>query len=114
MIDGQDKGVGETVLGDVTIPLLNGYPSVDGGDSFFELNRQVQAWLDIDSVGKDEIISNPNAAPFFVDKSSTLNQVYIFFSNAPTSGNRTEYGCQVRYQNSDAEGYSVRVLTSEC
>lgn len=51
---------------------------------------------------------------FFIDKASSRNQIYIFFSDAPTTGDRTEYGCQVRYQNPESEGPSVRVLTDDC
>ncbi|MFT5705131.1 MAG: hypothetical protein ACI8SK_001086 [Shewanella sp.] len=38
------------VAAGILIPLYNGYPAVDGNDSFDELNRQVRAWLDIYSV----------------------------------------------------------------
>ncbi|MGF1695784.1 type II secretion system GspH family protein [Vibrio lamellibrachiae] len=114
VIDGQDSGDGEITIGGVAVPLYNGYPAVDGSDSFDDLNEQVQAWLNIDTVSKTEIVANPDAAPFFIDKSTTLNQIYIFYSSAPTTGDRTEYGCQVRYQNPVDGDHSVRVLTSIC
>ncbi|WOT03594.1 prepilin-type N-terminal cleavage/methylation domain-containing protein [Shewanella youngdeokensis] len=114
VIEGKDTGVDEITLSGVQVPLLNGYPAVNGQDSFVQLNTQVQVWFSIDSVGKNVIQSDPDAALFFIDKASGLNQIYIFFSDAPTSGNRTEYGCQVRYQNTQDDGPSVRVLTNEC
>ncbi|TFH90208.1 prepilin-type N-terminal cleavage/methylation domain-containing protein [Vibrio ouci] len=114
VIEGQDIGDGEVTIGGVTVPLLNGYPSVDGNDTFEQINAQVQVWFNIDSVGKNVIETDPNAAPFFIDKKSSRNQIYIFFSGAPTDGDRTEYGCQVRYQNPENEGPLVRVLTDAC
>ncbi|WP_144209229.1 prepilin-type N-terminal cleavage/methylation domain-containing protein [Shewanella donghaensis] len=114
VIEGQNIGEDEITISGVQVPLLAGYPSVDGGDSFEQINAQVQVWFNIESVGKNVIVANPSAAPFFIDKASGLNQIYIFFSGAPTTGNRTEYGCQVRYQNLLDEGPSVRVLTNEC
>lgn len=114
VIEGQDIGDGEVTISGVEVPLLNGYPSVDGGDSFEQINAQVQVWFNIESVGKNVIEDDPSAAPFFIDKASSLNQIYIFFSGAPTTGDRTEYGCQVRYQNTESEGPSVRVLTDAC
>ncbi|AAF93672.1 TPA: type II secretion system protein [Vibrio cholerae] len=114
LIEGQDIGKGEITINGVKTPLLNGYPSVNGKDSFEEINAQVQAWFNIDSVGKNVIEIDSSAAPFFIDKASSRNQIYIFFSDAPTTGDRTEYGCQVRYQNPESEGPSVRVLTDDC
>lgn len=114
IIAGQEIESAEIVINQTTVPLFNGYPAVNGRDGFTKLNAQVQAWLDIDSVGKPTIIANPDAAPFFIDKSSSQNQIYIFFSSAPKTGNRTEYGCQVRYQNPVGGEPSVRVLTDEC
>ncbi|HBK7457635.1 TPA: type II secretion system protein, partial [Vibrio cholerae] len=52
LIEGQDIGKGEITINGVKTPLLNGYPSVNGKDSFEEINAQVQAWFNIDSVGK--------------------------------------------------------------
>ncbi|CAM4398495.1 prepilin-type N-terminal cleavage/methylation domain-containing protein [Vibrio agarivorans] len=114
VVEGQDIEQGQIYIGNVLLPLYNGYPAVDGSDSFDELNEQLKAWMTIDSVSKTAIIANPEAAPFFTDKSSSQNQIYIFFSDAPTEGNRTEYGCQVRYQNPEGGEVSVRVLTDEC
>ncbi|WP_285163043.1 prepilin-type N-terminal cleavage/methylation domain-containing protein [Shewanella goraebulensis] len=114
VIEGKDNSEDEITISGVQVPLLAGYPSVDGGDSFEQINTQVQVWFNIDSVGKNVIENNPSAAPFFIDKASGDNQIYIFFSGAPTTGNRTEYGCQVRYQNPQGEGPSVRVLTDAC
>ncbi|WP_153915597.1 type II secretion system protein [Shewanella sp. TC10] len=114
LIEGKDSGEDEITINGVQVPLLAGYPSVNGGDSFEQINAQVQVWFNIDSVGKNIIVNNPSAAPFFIDKASNRNQIYIFFSGAPTTGDRTEYGCQVRYQNPQGEGPSVRVLTDAC
>ena len=114
VIEGQNIGEDEITISGIQVPLLAGYPSVDGEDSFEQINAQVQAWLNIESVGKNVIEENASAAPFFIDKASSRNQIYIFFSGAPTSGDRTEYGCQVRNQNLQDEGPSVRVLTNDC
>ncbi|CSB48417.1 type IV pilin [Vibrio cholerae] len=81
---------------------------MNGKDSFEEINAQVQAWFNIDSVGKNVIEIDSSAAPFFIDKASSRNQIYIFFSDAPTTGDRTEYGCQVRYQNPEGQNLAKR------
>ncbi|MEZ8605078.1 type II secretion system protein [Vibrio splendidus] len=114
VIEEQESGIGEVTISGVQVPLLNGYPLVNGNDSFEEINAQVQVWFNIESVGKTTIEKDPSAAPFFIDKATSLNQIYIFFSGTSTSGDRTEYGCQVRYQNPPNEEPSVRVLTDAC
>ncbi len=62
VIAGQGTGDGDVIISGVAVPLLDGYPAVDGSDSFAQINAQVQVWFDIDSVGKTGIIADPNAA----------------------------------------------------
>lgn len=112
-IEGQDSGNGSITYAGVTIPLYNGYPSVNGGDSFDQLNVQVQAWLDIDSVSLTKIITDNNAAPFFIDKSSSNNQIYIFFSE-DLANKSVSLKCHILYQNKSSTGYELFVRTDDC
>ncbi|GAB1623376.1 type II secretion system protein [Agarivorans albus] len=96
------------------LPVYQGYPAVDGSDSFQQLNTQVQAWLDIDSVALPSIIANNDAAPFFVDKSTALNRIYIFFSD-DLADKSVFFDCHVLYTNQEnGNGPSVTVKTSDC
>ena len=98
VIEGENVDSGSIEYAGVTIPLYNGYPAVDGNDSFDELNRQVRAWLDIDSVSLTTIKLDNDAAPFFVDKSSPNNQIYIFFSE-DLNDKSVSFNCHIRYEN---------------
>ncbi|GIU17631.1 prepilin-type N-terminal cleavage/methylation domain-containing protein [Shewanella sp. MBTL60-007] len=114
VIKGQAKGAGNIVHAGVTIPLYNGYPAVDGTDSFDELNRQVRAWLDIDSVSLTTIQQDPNAAPFFIDKSTANNHIYIFFSE-DLSDKSVSFNCHIRYENAiNATEPVITVKHSDC
>ncbi|UPW20744.1 type IV pilin [Agarivorans sp. TSD2052] len=96
------------------LPIYNGYPAVDGGDSFEELNQQVQAWLDIDSVALTTIIADNDAAPFFVDKSTALNRIYIFYSE-DLADKSVFFNCHALYTNQEnGSGPSVTIKTSDC
>ncbi|WP_293132757.1 hypothetical protein [Moritella sp.] len=55
--------------------VLNGYPAVDGTDSVIELNDQVKAWLDIDSVDAATAKADKNAALFYTAKSTEKNYI---------------------------------------
>lgn len=98
VIEGENIGAGSIEQAGVLIPLYNGYPAVDGNDSFDELNRQVQAWLDIDSVSLTAIELDNNAAPFFIDKSTANNYIYIFFSE-DLNDKSVSFNCHIRYEN---------------
>ncbi|MBL4913278.1 prepilin-type N-terminal cleavage/methylation domain-containing protein [Shewanella schlegeliana] len=98
VIEGESNGFGSIVHAGVSIPLYNGYPAVDGNDSFDELNRQVRAWLDIDSVSLTTIQQDPHAAPFFIDKSTANNHIYIFFSE-DLNDKSVSFNCHIRYEN---------------
>ena len=80
IIDNQQIGEGLIQIAGVPIPLYNGYPSVRGTDSFPVQNTQVKAWLEIDAVDRNTAFRNRDAAPFFTDKSSANNYIYIFLS----------------------------------
>ena len=114
--EGQDSGVGVIQVNGVDIPLYNGYPSVDGSDSFVETNAQVKTWLDIDVVDRNTAKNNRDAAIFFTDKSSPNNQIYIFFT-ADYDQKSVNYKCHVRYENPESNNPGkpiVTVETSDC
>ncbi|WP_119394463.1 pilus assembly FimT family protein [Salinibius halmophilus] len=113
LVRGQAVGNGTINVNGTNIDLLDGYPSVDGSVSFVEINRQVLAWMDLDIVDRDTAFSNPNAAPLFSDKSSSANQIFIFFSS-DAARRSVSFGCQIRYQNQGGGNYLIRVLTNEC
>ncbi|QIZ77720.1 pilus assembly FimT family protein [Ferrimonas lipolytica] len=109
----QDGVSGTIVIDGVDIPLHNGYPAVDGDDGFEEINQQVKAWLDIDSVPRDEAILNPTNATFFTDKSSASNWIFIFFTE-DRAVKSTRFLCYVLYTNSGDEGPTVTIYSSDC
>lgn len=114
VIEGEAKGPGNIEHAGVTIPLYNGYPAVDGTDSFDELNRQVRAWLDIDSVSLTTIQLDPDAAPFFIDKSTANNHIYIFFSE-DLNDKSVNFNCHIRYENAvGAPEPIITVKHSDC
>ena len=57
LIKGQSTGGG---IINTEVPLYNGYPAVDGTDTVIELNEQVKAWLDIDSVDAATVKADNN------------------------------------------------------
>lgn len=113
-IEGQETGDGQIEINGVAVPLFNGHPSVEGTDSFDKLNEQVQAWLEIDSVSLTAIETDNDAAPFFIDKSTRLNRIYIFFSE-DLSQKKVSFNCHIRYTNLEsATGPVVIVETEDC
>ncbi|MET2949834.1 hypothetical protein ABXV18_17135 [Vibrio owensii] len=93
------------------IPLKDGYPRVNGSDSFDSINEQVLAWLNVDAVSLTAAQRDPNAADLFTDKSTPNNQIYIFFtSDLDKKG--VNFECQVMYQNISTP--EVRLLTDAC
>ncbi|MEZ9819427.1 type II secretion system protein [Shewanella sp. 10N.286.45.A1] len=113
-IEGEEVETGSITHAGVDIPLYNGYPAVNGGDSFDELNEQVQAWLDIDSVSLTTIKKDNSAAPLFIDKSSPNNQIYIFFSE-DLADKSVSFNCHILYQNKVTNSqYEVFVRTDDC
>ena len=114
VIKGENIGAGSIEHAGVLIPLYNGYPAVDGNDSFDELNRQVRAWLDIDSVSLTAIELDNNAAPFFIDKSTANNHIYIFFSE-DLNDKSVSFNCHIRYENAiNATEPVITVEHSDC
>lgn len=113
-IEGENVEAGTITHAGIDIPLYNGYPAVDGGDSFDELNEQVQTWLDIDSVSLTAIKQDNNAAPLFIDKSSANNQIYIFFSE-DLADKSVNFYCHILYQNKESNSqYEVFLRTDDC
>ncbi|MCL1058962.1 type II secretion system GspH family protein [Shewanella gelidimarina] len=113
-IEGQDSETGSIVHTGVSIPLYNGYPAVDGNDSFDKLNEQVQSWLEIDSVSLTKILADNNAAPFFIDKSTANNQIYIFFSE-DLPDKKVSFYCYILYQNKTTNTeYELFIRTDDC
>jgi len=116
VINHEEKGDGLINILGTDVALYNGYPSVRGSDSVAKLNRQVKAWLDIDSVDAYTALSSNNTSPFFVAKSTANNQIYIFFTSDRSSMN-VNFKCQIRYQNpitASPTPPTVRVQTDAC
>lgn len=116
IIKGQKSDSGVIQINGVDIPLYNGYPAVDGTDTFAELNTQVKAWLDIDVVDRDTADSNREAAIFFTDKSTANNQIYIFFT-ADYDQKSVDFKCHILYENPESSNPDkpiVNIETSEC
>lgn len=115
-IKSQAIGDGEIEINGVKVPLYNGYPSVDGTDTFPELNAQVKAWLEIDIVDRDTANSDRSAAPFFSDKSTALNLISIFFTEDYDQKSGS-FECRVRYENPVTKtpvAPVITVLTDSC
>lgn len=111
IVEGLDQGEQEIRINGVLIPLKDGYPRVNGNDSFDSINEQVLAWLNIDAVSLTAAQRDPNAADLFTDKSTPNNQIYIFFtSDLDKKG--VNFECQVMYQNISVP--EVRLLTDAC
>ncbi|MET2853270.1 prepilin-type N-terminal cleavage/methylation domain-containing protein [Vibrio owensii] len=111
IVEGLDQGEQEIRINGVLIPLKDGYPRVNGSDSFDSINEQVLAWLNVDAVSLTAAQRDPNAADLFTDKSTPNNQIYIFFtSDLDKKG--VNFECQVMYQNISTP--EVRLLTEAC
>lgn len=111
IVEGLDQGEQEIRINGVLIPLKDGYPRVNGSDSFDSINEQVLAWLNVDAVSLTAAQRDPNAADLFTDKSTPSNQIYIFFtSDLDKKG--VNFECQVMYQNISTP--EVRLLTDAC
>lgn len=111
IVEGLEQGEQEIRINGVLIPLKDGYPRVNGSDSFDSINEQVLAWLNVDAVSLTAAQRDPNAADLFTDKSTPNNQIYIFFtSDLDKKG--VNFECQVMYQNISTP--EVRLLTDAC
>ncbi|NQZ50243.1 MAG: prepilin-type N-terminal cleavage/methylation domain-containing protein [Moritella sp.] len=67
VIKGQDGSTGSIDINGTNIPLINSYPSLNYG-GFPAMNRQLKAWLEINSVDRNTARGNRDAAPFFSDR----------------------------------------------
>jgi len=115
IIDNEQIGTGIIQISGVDIPLYNGYPSVVGTDSFPAQNAQVKAWLEIDAVDRNTANFNRDAAPFFTDKSTANNYIYIFFIE--DYDQKSTIKCHVRYENAvtiSPQKPTITVETSDC
>lgn len=116
IVENQTGDSGTIQINDTDIPLYNGYPSVNGGDSFVETNAQVKAWLEIDAVDRNTAFFNRDSAMFFTDKYSSLNIITIFFTE-DYALRGFDFACQVRYQNpvsTNPDKPTITVETSDC
>ena len=87
-----------------------------GRDSFVEINAQVKAWLEIDSVDRNTARRQRDIAPFFTDKSTRNNQIYIFFTE-DYEYKGVNFKCHVLYQNQQSpiiRKPTVVVETEDC
>lgn len=115
IIDNEHSGTGIIQIAAVDIPLYNGYPSVRGTDSFPDQNAQVKAWLEIDAVDRNTANLNREAAPFFTDKSTANNYIYIFFIE--DYDQKSTIKCHVRYENpvtTNPQKPVITIETSQC
>ncbi|RJG41880.1 type II secretion system protein [Motilimonas pumila] len=115
-IENQDGSSGIIQVNGTDIPLYNGYPSVNGTDSFVDINEQVKAWLEIDAVDRNTARRNREAAPFFTDKSTANNHIYIFFT-ADYDQKSVNFKCHIRYENpvsNNPTRPTVTIHTSQC
>jgi len=110
VIKSQSSGDGSIDINGVNLPLYNGYPAVDGTDSVIELNEQVKAWLDIDSVDAATAKADKNAAPFYTAKSTAKNYIFIFFSSDRDQMS-SSFKCQLRYENPITTTPTAPVIT---
>jgi len=110
LIEGQNLGDGAIDINGIEVPLYNGYPSVRGRDSFVAINAQVKAWLNIDSTDRNTARKNRDAAPFFTDKSTRNNQIYIFFTE-DYDQKSVNFNCLIRYENPVTVTPSKPVIT---
>ncbi len=116
LIKGEHTGTGLIQISGVDIPLYNGYPSVQGSDSFAQINAQVKAWLEIDAVDRNTARRNRNAATFFTDKSTRNNQIYIFYT-ADYDQKSVTFKCQIRYENPETttpQKPTISIETDAC
>jgi len=114
----EDREIGGNIIAieGIQVPLYFGAPSVRGRDSFLKINQQVKAWLTIDSVDRNTARRNRYSAPFFTDKSTKNNQIFIFFtSDYDKRGVR--FKCQIRYENPESSsptGPTITIETDDC
>jgi len=115
-IDGQEYNSGKIQINGINIPLYNGFPAVNGKDHFVEINRQIKAWLDIDTVDRNTARKNRSAARFFTDKSSANNQIFIFFTE-DYDQKSSSFKCYIRYENQvSSHSYTpiINIETRDC
>ncbi|WP_122032351.1 type II secretion system protein [Aliivibrio sp. EL58] len=118
-IENKEHGNTTIIINGVEVPLYNGYPSVRGSDNFVKINQQVKAWLDIDSVDRNTARKDRNAAPFFTDKSTRNNQIFIFFTS-DYDNKSVRFKCHIRYENPESTpptpftGPIVIIETDDC
>lgn len=101
IIGGENNDTGEVKVNGVSIPLYNGYPAVDGKDTYEELTDQIKAWLEIDLVAYSASSSDRDAATFITAKSTANNQIYIFYSENYSQVSVT-FKCYVLYENPES------------
>nr|VVV06758.1 hypothetical protein AW0309160_04252 [Aliivibrio wodanis] len=116
VIKNKDVGNQSIIINGIEVPLYNGYPSVRGRDNFVKINQQVKAWLDIDSVDRNTARKDRDSAPFFTDKSTRNNHIYVFFtSDYDKKG--VQFKCQIRYENPESTtptGPKVNIQIEDC
>ena len=71
----------------------------------------MKAWLEIDAVDRNTANRNRDAAPFFTDKSTANNYIYIFLID--DYDQKSTIKCHVRYENSEKGIPKKPVITIE-
>lgn len=112
IIEEQLGDPGSIEVNGVAVPLYNGYPSVNGRDSFAQINTQVKAWLEIDAVDRNTARGNRESGTFFTDKSSRNNQIFIFFTE-DYDKKSVNFKCHIRYENQRSASPEAPVITLE-
>lgn len=116
LIDEQTGSNGNIVINGNSLALRNGYPAVNGSDSFNQLNDKLQVWMNINSVSLTTIRSNNSAAQFFIDKISSQHIMFIFFSE-DLSQKSVFFLCHIRYSNdpnNDGSPPVIQAFTQDC
>ncbi|BDM63913.1 type IV pilin [Shewanella sp. NFH-SH190041] len=111
LLQDKDQGTSSITIDGVNVPLKDGYPAVDSSVDFPQINAQLRAWVDIDTVDRNTARDNRKASVLFSDKSTGNGFIYVFFSDFYDTKNSTQ--CFVQYENG-TNGPVVTVETSQC
>lgn len=109
-IEGKADGKQKVNINGVEIDTYDGYPTAPIG-SYSEMNQQLQAWLEIDSVPSNQ--ANNASEIFFVDKYTRLKTLAIFFTeDYARKGLRLK--CQIKYISRDNQQPTILIETEDC
>jgi MSHA pilin protein MshA len=110
VIEGKDKGRQTIDIDGVAVPLYDGYPVATLGSNEM-MNKQLQAWLVIDSEPSHD--TQGSSATFFVGKYSSRGMITIFFAE-DYSRRGFSLACQLTYTYSATKDLDILVRTEDC